>query len=59
MNTKTVLGIIVSLVVMIGTVLSIASNYVNKDEYTGSMIIIEKRLDRIEGKVDRLIERAK
>lgn len=55
--TKTVIGTISALVVIIGTTFAISSKFVSREEYTGSMQTIEKRLDRIERKLDRLIEK--
>lgn len=56
MQTKAILGVIVAIVGILGTTFAIAAKFVSQTEFTGSMVAIEKRLDRIENKVDRLIE---
>lgn len=55
--TKTIVGTISAIVVILGTAFAVSSKYVTHTEYTGSMQSIEKRLDRIEHKLDRAIER--
>lgn len=54
---KTLIGTISAVVVIVGTMFAVAARYVTQVEYTGSMVSIEKRLDRIERKLDRLAER--
>jgi len=59
MSKQNVLGIIVSLVVIVGTILTlhtrvysyVQSNYVQK----AVMDLVLDRLDRIEGKLDKLL----
>ena len=54
--TKTVIGTISTLIIIVGTIYAISDRSVSRTEYTGSMQAIEKRLDRIEQKLDRVIE---
>lgn len=54
--TKTVIGTISTLIIIVGTIYAISDRFVSRTEYTGSMQAIEKRLDRIEQKLDRVIE---
>lgn len=54
---KYVWGALVIVGSIVAAAWAVSDRFVNRLEYTGSMVVIEKRLDRIEGKIDRLSEK--
>ena len=60
MTQNIVIGTIAGIVTIVGTVLAVSMNYISKAQFTefkeGTIVSVEKRMDRMDSKLDTIIE---